>query len=94
MRLLVNEGNTPTVIFGPGDVRPPTAPTSSCSLAEVADCARVLAAWLVAELGVLRLRAAERRSPRHDDPQRDHDERRAEEPERGVAREREHDPRS
>jgi acetylornithine deacetylase len=50
MRLLVNEGGTPTVIFGPGDVRVAHSADESVSLAEVADCARVLAAWVVLEL--------------------------------------------
>ncbi len=51
MRLLVNEGNTPTVIFGPGDVRHAHSADEHVSLAEVADCACVLANWVVAELG-------------------------------------------
>jgi acetylornithine deacetylase len=50
MRLLVNEGNTPTVIFGPGDVRFAHSADEHVPLAEVADCARVLAAWVVREL--------------------------------------------
>jgi acetylornithine deacetylase len=50
MRLLVNEGRTPTVIFGPGDVKVAHSADEFVSLAEVADCARVLAAWLVREL--------------------------------------------
>jgi acetylornithine deacetylase len=50
MRLLVNEGNTPTVIFGPGDKRVAHSADEWVSLTEVADCARVLAAWLVREL--------------------------------------------
>ncbi|HEX8024894.1 MAG TPA: ArgE/DapE family deacylase [Candidatus Limnocylindrales bacterium] len=50
MRLLVNEGKTPTVIFGPGDVRDAHAANESVPLAEVVDCSRVLAAWLVREL--------------------------------------------
>jgi acetylornithine deacetylase len=50
MRLLVNEGATPTVIFGPGDVRVAHSADESVSLAEVADCARVLVAWVVGEL--------------------------------------------
>ena len=51
MRLLVNEGQTPTVIFGPGDIRVAHSADEHVSLAEVADCARVLAAWVVRELG-------------------------------------------
>jgi acetylornithine deacetylase len=50
MRLLVNEGATPTVIFGPGNVRVAHSADEHVSLAEVADCARVLAAWLVKQL--------------------------------------------
>jgi acetylornithine deacetylase len=50
MRLLVNEGNTPTVIFGPGDKRVAHSADEWVSVAEVATCARVLAAWLVREL--------------------------------------------
>ncbi len=51
MRLLVNEGSTPTVIYGPGDVRVAHSADEHVALAEVADCARVLAAWVVRELG-------------------------------------------
>ena len=51
MRLLVNEGATPTVIFGPGDITVAHSADEHVSLAEVADCARVLAAWVVRELG-------------------------------------------
>ena len=50
MRLLVNEGRTPTVIFGPGDVRWAHSADERVPLAEVADCARVLASWVVREL--------------------------------------------
>jgi acetylornithine deacetylase len=50
MRLLVNEGRTPTVIFGPGDVKVAHSANEFVSLDEVADCARVLAAWVVGEL--------------------------------------------
>jgi acetylornithine deacetylase len=50
MRLLVNEGATPTVIFGPGDVRFAHSADEHVPLAEVADCARVLALWVVEEL--------------------------------------------
>ncbi len=51
MRLLVNEGATPTVIFGPGDITFAHSADEHVSLAEVADCARVLASWVVRELG-------------------------------------------
>ncbi len=50
MRLLVNEGQTPTVIFGPGDKRLAHVADESVPLPEVVECARVLAAWLVREL--------------------------------------------
>ena len=52
MRLLVNEGATPTVIFGPGDVRFAHSADEHVPLREVADCARVLASWVVRELCV------------------------------------------
>jgi acetylornithine deacetylase len=51
MRLLVNEGSTPTVIFGPGDVAAAHSADEFVPLAEVADCARVLAAWFLREIG-------------------------------------------
>jgi acetylornithine deacetylase len=50
MRLLVNEGATPTVIFGPGNVRVAHSADEFVRLGDVADCARVLAAWVVWEL--------------------------------------------
>jgi len=50
MRLLVNEGNTPTVIFGPGDKRVAHSADEWVSVQEVGDCARTLAAWLAREL--------------------------------------------
>jgi acetylornithine deacetylase len=50
MRLLVNEGNTPTVIFGPGDKRVAHSADEWVSVDEVAACARTLAAWVVREL--------------------------------------------
>jgi acetylornithine deacetylase/succinyl-diaminopimelate desuccinylase-like protein len=50
MRLLVNEGQTPTVIFGPGDVRVAHSADEHVPLAEVAECARVLARWVDQEL--------------------------------------------
>jgi acetylornithine deacetylase/succinyl-diaminopimelate desuccinylase-like protein len=50
MRLLVNEGGTPTVIFGPGDKRAAHSADEWVSVDEVAACARTLAAWLVREL--------------------------------------------
>ena len=51
MRLLVNEGATPTVIFGPGDVRFAHSADEHVPLDEVDDCARVLATWVEGELG-------------------------------------------
>ena len=50
MRLLVNEGATPTVIFGPGDKRVAHSADEWVSVDEVVACARTLAAWLVREL--------------------------------------------
>jgi acetylornithine deacetylase len=50
MRLFVNVGHTPCVIFGPGDVRLAHSADERVSLAEVADCAAVLAAWVRSEL--------------------------------------------
>ena len=51
MRLFVNVGDTPCVIFGPGDVRLAHGADESVPMAEVEACARVLAAWVVTELG-------------------------------------------
>ena len=50
MRLLVNEGGTPTVIFGPGDKLVAHAADEWVSIGQVVACARTLAAWLVREL--------------------------------------------
>jgi acetylornithine deacetylase len=50
MRLLVNEGATPTVIFGPGDVKVAHSANEHVPLDEVETCARVLAAFVVQEL--------------------------------------------
>jgi acetylornithine deacetylase len=52
MRLLVNEGNTPTAIFGPGVVTAAHAADEWVAVDQVVACARVLAAWVVGELGV------------------------------------------
>jgi acetylornithine deacetylase len=52
MRLLVNEGSTPTVIFGPGVVTVAHAADEWVGVDEVAACARALGAWVVRELGV------------------------------------------
>jgi acetylornithine deacetylase len=51
MRLLVNEGHTPTVIFGPGNVTEAHAADEWVPLDQVAACARTLAAWVIRELG-------------------------------------------
>ena len=51
MRLFIGVGGTPCVVFGPGDVRLTHAADESVPLAEVEACARVLAAWVAAELG-------------------------------------------
>ncbi|MHB8891542.1 MAG: ArgE/DapE family deacylase [Candidatus Limnocylindrales bacterium] len=51
MRLFLNVGDTPCVIFGPGDVRLAHGADESVPLAEVETCARVLAAWVADELG-------------------------------------------
>jgi acetylornithine deacetylase len=50
MRLFINEGDTPCVIFGPGDVKVAHSADEHVPLAEVEACARVLAAWVVEEL--------------------------------------------
>lgn len=50
MRLLVHEGHTPTVIFGPGDVRVAHAADEFVPLEQVATCARVLAVWVLRQL--------------------------------------------
>jgi len=52
MRLLVNEGNTPTVIFGPGVVTAAHAADEWVAIDQVVACARVLAAWVVRDLGI------------------------------------------
>jgi acetylornithine deacetylase len=51
MRLFIDEGSTPCVIFGPGDVKVAHSADENVPLAEVEACARVLAAWVVQELG-------------------------------------------
>ncbi|HEX3427675.1 MAG TPA: M20/M25/M40 family metallo-hydrolase, partial [Candidatus Limnocylindrales bacterium] len=51
MRLFINEGNTPCVIFGPGDVKVAHSADEHVPLAEVEACARVLAAWVLREIG-------------------------------------------
>lgn len=51
MRLFTGVGETPCVIFGPGDVRLAHGADERVPLAEVEACARVLAAWVAEELG-------------------------------------------
>ena len=51
MRLLVDEGGTPMVIFGPGDVRIAHSADEWVSIEEVVTCSRVLTAWVERELG-------------------------------------------
>lgn len=51
MRLLVNEGRMPTVIFGPGHVAVAHSADEFVPVEDVTACARVLAAWVVRELG-------------------------------------------
>jgi acetylornithine deacetylase len=50
MRLLVNEGATPTVLYGPGNPFLAHAPDEHVDLEEVARCARVLAVWAMRAL--------------------------------------------
>ena len=51
MQMFVNVGETPCVIFGPGDVRVAHSADEFVPLDEVETCARVLAAWVIRELG-------------------------------------------
>jgi len=50
MRLFINEGDTPCVIFGPGDVKVAHSADEHVPLDEVETCARVLATWVIQEL--------------------------------------------
>jgi acetylornithine deacetylase len=52
MRLFIDVGGTPCVMFGPGDVRLAHGADERVPLAEVEACARVLAAFVVEQLGV------------------------------------------
>ncbi len=52
MRLFIDVGGTPCVMYGPGDVKVAHSADEHVPLAEVEECARVLAAWVVRELGV------------------------------------------
>jgi len=47
MRLFINEGDTPTVMYGPGDVKSAHSADEHVPLTEVADCAEVLAHWIM-----------------------------------------------
>ncbi len=51
MRLFVGVGETPCVVYGPGDVRLAHGADERVPLVQVEACARVLAAWVVEELG-------------------------------------------
>jgi acetylornithine deacetylase len=53
MQMFVNHGDTPCVIFGPGDVRVAHSADESVPLAEVETCASVLAAWVLREIGIV-----------------------------------------
>lgn len=45
-RLFVNQGSTPTVLFGPGDPHLAHAPDERIALEQIALCARILALWI------------------------------------------------
>lgn len=51
MQMFVNHGDTPCVMFGPGDVRLAHSADERVPLEEVEACAQVLAAWVSRELG-------------------------------------------
>jgi acetylornithine deacetylase len=51
MQMFVNHGDTPCVIFGPGDVRVAHSADEHVPLDEVETCARVLAEWVLSEIG-------------------------------------------
>ena len=51
MQMFVNRGDTPCVIFGPGDVRVAHSADEHVPLDEVETCARVLAEWVRSEIG-------------------------------------------
>lgn len=46
MRLFINQGNTPTVWYGPGELKHAHAADEQIRLADVAECAEVLAGWV------------------------------------------------
>ena len=49
-RLLIDQGATPTVLYGPGDPNLAHAPDEHVALEDVARCARVLAVWVMRAL--------------------------------------------
>jgi acetylornithine deacetylase len=51
MQMFVNHGGTPCVIFGPGDVKFAHSADEFVPIAEVETCARVLAGWVLREIG-------------------------------------------
>jgi acetylornithine deacetylase len=51
MQMFVNHGDTPCVIFGPGDVRVAHSADEYVPLDEVETCAHVLAEWVRTEIG-------------------------------------------
>ena len=48
--MFVNVGGTPCVMFGPGNVKRAHSADEYVPIAQVEDCARVLAAWVRREL--------------------------------------------
>jgi acetylornithine deacetylase len=50
MRLLIHQGATPTVLYGPGEPTLAHAPDEHIDLEEIARCARVLAVWTMRAL--------------------------------------------
>jgi acetylornithine deacetylase len=46
MRLFINQGSTPTVMYGPGDVRVAHAADEYVPIEQVVTCAQVLATWI------------------------------------------------
>jgi acetylornithine deacetylase len=52
MRLFIHEGDTPCVMYGPGDVKVAHSANEHVRIDDVEECARVLAAWVVRELGL------------------------------------------
>ena len=51
MQMFINVGETPCVMFGPGDVKVAHSADEHVPLDAVVTCARVLAAWVLRELG-------------------------------------------